>query len=98
MKQARAIMETAKKEGLKQIKQNWENKPLHGKYPIRNQKADVDQRNTHQWICSTCLKAETEGFIMDAQDQSLSSWNYQTKIIKNGADPKWRFSEKFEET
>ena len=33
-KQARDIKKTAKTEGLKQIKQNWENKPLHGKYPI----------------------------------------------------------------
>ena len=33
---------TFKKEGLKQIKRNWENKPLRGKYPLRSQKADVD--------------------------------------------------------
>ena len=42
-KQARDIKKTAKTEGLKQIKQNWENKPLHGKYPMRSQKGDVDQ-------------------------------------------------------
>ena len=30
-KQARDIKKTAKSEGLKQIKQNWENKPLRGK-------------------------------------------------------------------
>ena len=46
-KQARDIKKTAKTEGLKQTKQNWENKPLHGKYPLRNQKADVDQGTTH---------------------------------------------------
>ena len=48
MKQARNIKKTAKAEGLKQIKQNREIKPLHGKYPMQSQKADVDQGNTHQ--------------------------------------------------
>ena len=38
--QARDIKKTAKLEGLKQIKQNWESKPLHKKYPLRRQKAD----------------------------------------------------------
>ena len=32
MKQATDIKKTAKKEELKQIKQNWGNKPLYGKY------------------------------------------------------------------
>ena len=98
MKQARDIKKTAKTEVFKQIKQNWENEsPLHGKYPMRSQKADVDQGNTHQWLHSAGLKAETEGFIMAAQDQSLFTRNYQAKIIKNGADPKCWFCEKFEE-
>ena len=35
---------------------------------------------------------------MAAQDQSLFTKNYQTKIIKNGADKKCQFYEKFEET
>ena len=46
-KQARNTKKTAKTGGLMQIKQNWENKPVHGKYPLRSQKADVDQGNTH---------------------------------------------------
>ena len=65
-KQVRDIKKTAKTEGLNQIKQNWENKPLHGKYQMRSQKADADQGNTHQWLRSASLKAETEGFIMAA--------------------------------
>ena len=50
----------------KQIKETWENKPLHGRYPQRSQQADVDQANTHQWLRSVGLKAETEGFIIAA--------------------------------
>ena len=63
---------------------------------MRSQKADVDQGNTHQWLCSAGLKAETEGFVIAAQDQRLFTRNYQAKIIKNGADPKCWFCEKFE--
>ena len=33
-----------------------------------------------------CLKAETEGFIMDAQDQILAR-NYQGRTIKMGLIP-----------
>ena len=97
-KQARGINKTAKAEGLKQIKQNWENKPLHGKYPLRNQNADVEKESTHQWLRSAGLKEETEGFTMAAQDQNLFTRNYQDKIMKNGADSKCWFCDKFEET
>ena len=65
---------------------------------MRRQKANVDQGNTHQWLRSAGLKAETESFIMGAQDQSIFTRNYQAKIIKNDADQKCRFCEKFEET
>ena len=43
-------------------------------------------------------KAETEGFIMAAQYQSLCTSNYQTRIIKNGVDTKCRMCDQFDET
>ena len=97
-KQAKSLKVTAKKESLKKLKENWENKPLHGQYPLRTQAPDVDKNKTHQWLRSAGLKAETEGFIMAAQDQSLYTRNYQAKIIKNGTSPKCRFCDKFDET
>ena len=60
-----------KEKGVKQIKQNWENKPLHRKYPVGSQNCDVDKGNTHLWQCSTGLKAEMEDVVMAAQKQSL---------------------------
>ena len=41
-------------------------KPLHGQYPLRSQKANVDLHGTHQW-----LKAKTEGVIVATQDEPL---------------------------
>ena len=35
--------------------------------------------------------AETEGFIVAAQDQSHFTRNFQANILHNGADPRCRF-------
>ena len=65
-------------------------KPLHGKYPLRTYNADVDRATTHQWLISSSLKGETEGFILATQDQSISIPVYQSRILKNSADPNCR--------
>ena len=46
----------------------WRKKPLHGRYPLRIDNADVDRTTTHQWFSSSSLKGETEDFILAAQD------------------------------
>ena len=77
--------EMSKIKGLKQ------SKPLHGQYAARLQNTEVDVEATLQWLSSSELKAETEGFIFAAQDQSLFTRNYQANIIRNETDPKCRF-------
>ena len=96
--QAKNLKKRAKQKGLKKIKERWEGKPLHGQYPKCSKQADVDQEKTHHWLRGMGLKAETEGFIMAAQDQSLFTRNYQSKIVKNGTDPKCRFCDQYDET
>ena len=45
------------------------------------------------------MKAETEGLVIAAQDQSLPTrWYYQHKIINNGTDPKCRLCHEFNES
>ena len=44
------------------------------------------------------LKAETEGFIMAKQDQSIHTRNDQARIMKNVVDPYCRLCDKYDET
>ena len=97
-KAAKDIKKKAKNASLEDMKNGWREKPLHGKYPLRTGHADVDKATTHQWLSSSSLKGETEGFILAAQDQSISTRVYQTRICKNGADPNYRLCTEKEET
>ena len=71
---------------------------MHGQYPNRVGKPDVDQLQTHRWLKSAGLKAETEGLIIAAQDQSLATKSYHHRIIKDNTDPKCRMCNQYEET
>ena len=86
----RRLKRKAKINGTELLDATWKSKPLHGQFASRCNKADVDKIDTHQWLRSAGLKAETEGFIMAAQDQSLFTRNYQANIIHDGTDPKCR--------
>ena len=53
------MKQKAKSEGLENLKSTWEEKPLHSQYPLPVNNADVDQKQTHQWLRSSGLKAKT---------------------------------------
>ena len=82
----RTVQAKAKHQGRQQLRSKWESKALHGKYPLRVRQADVDQDKTHRWLKAAGLKAETEGFIIAVQDQSLPM------------DPKCRLCGRFDDT
>ena len=58
----------------------------------------MDKKDTFNWLKSSSLKTETEGFIIAAQDQSLKTKNYITNIMKVESDPLCRFCDQYVET
>ena len=88
---AKMSKQGAKSAALKQLHENWRRKALHGKFPQRCSQADIDGESTFSWLKSSGLKAETEGFIFAAQDQSLKTKNYIANIMKAGTDATCRF-------
>ena len=70
-KRAKIIKQEAEGKGLDDIESKWKQKLLHGQYALRSKDADIDRTNIHQWLRCSGLKAETEGFVMTAPDQSL---------------------------
>ena len=88
---ARKLKRIDKEKGKKAIDTACESKALYAQHPPQSQKADLDLHDTQQWLKSARLKAETEGFIVAAQDQSLFTINFQANILHNGADSRCRF-------
>ena len=86
-KEAKEINQKAKQACQKYMKKIWREKPLHERYLQRTDSSDVDTTTTHQWLSSSSLKGETEGFIMAEQTQSISTRVYLSIILTNGADP-----------
>ena len=67
----------AKHRGRQHLRAKWESKALHDKCPQLVKQADMNQDKTHRWLKAAGLKAEIEGFIIAAQDQSLpTQWLY----------------------
>ena len=61
---AKDIKRKTKQGYLDDMKMIWIEKPLHERYPVRTDNGDVDRTTTHQWVSSSSLKGETEGFII----------------------------------
>ena len=78
--------------------EQWRSKAMHGKYRQRLEDPDVDQTGSIMWLRSAGLKAETEGFIIAAQDQSLNTNVYKSKIINTGTNPMCRLCHQYQET
>ena len=95
-KLAKRVKQHAKSQALDNIKQKWESKAMHGQYPSRIKEADVDLKQTNNWLKVIGLKAETEGLIIAAQDQSLATKLYHHKVIKAGTSPRCRLCNRYD--
>ena len=78
--------------GKKAFNTAWKSKHIHGQYPLRSQKADIDLHDTHQWLRSAGLKEKTEGFVVAAQDQNLFTRNSYANILQRRDDSRCRFN------
>ena len=67
------VKQHTKAQALDSIKRKWESKAMNGQYPSRIKEADVDYKQANKWLKGAGLKAETEGLIIAAQDQSLAT-------------------------
>ena len=95
---AKLLKKTAKSAMLCKFAENWHHKQLHGQFATRIGQADVDKERTLEWLRSSSLKPETEGFILAAQDQSLRTKNYEKHIMKTAGDDQCRYCHEKQET
>jgi hypothetical protein len=47
-------------------------KPIHGKFYRDLERPNVEKENSLAWVCSSCLKEESESLIIAAKGQTLS--------------------------
>ena len=71
VKSAKQAKEYAKKRIMEMTKKTWEKKPMHGQYPDRVKKADVDKENTHKWLRSASLKEKQKGSLSQHRIRAL---------------------------
>jgi len=80
------------------LKEKWKNKVMHGHY-IRNiDRQLISEEETFLWLSKGDLKAETESEIVAAQDQTLQTKSYATKILNTETDSKCRLCQQLDET
>jgi len=58
----------------------------------------ISEENTFLWLSKGNLKAETESETVAAQDQSIQTKYYATKILNTETDSKCRICQQFDET
>ena len=92
------IQHTKARLGESLKKKKWKNKVLHERY-IRNiERQLISEEDMFLWLSKGDLKAETESEIVAAQDQTLQTKYYATKILTTETDSKRRLCQQFDET
>jgi hypothetical protein len=99
-------MNDAKQDGMQHtkgrmrevLKKKWKNKVMHGHY-IRNMDRQlISEEDTFLWLSKGDIKAETESKIVAAQDQTLNTKYYATKILHTEMNSKCRLCQQHDET
>ena len=73
-----------KEDFMKMVRDKWNKKAMHGKFPNYLDKDHVDVELSFKCMKHTGFKGETEGLITAAQHQTLNTRYYNKHIIKQG--------------
>ena len=79
-------------------KDQWASKSLHGQHRLLVSQSQIDEELSYNWLKSSDLKPETEGFLIAAQDQALRTKYYSKKILGQDCDGKCRMCHVCNET
>ena len=76
------------KEGqMDSLRRTLEAKVIHGVFMREVAKEGVDQKATHQWLSDGALDADTEGWVVAAQDGVVRTREYRRRILKEPSVP-----------
>lgn len=81
-----------------ELKNQWRNKALHGRYPKFLDDNSIDKKMSTQYNSKGYLYAETEGFMSAIQDKVIRTKNYEKHILKIDVDDKCRKCGSYPET
>lgn len=71
---------------IRQKKQDWISKPLHGRHSNILSQPHIDSKASNGWLDRADLFAETEGFMVAIQDQVIATKNYLKYIIRTNLE------------
>jgi biopolymer transport protein ExbB/TolQ len=80
------------------LKKKWKNKAMHGQYVRNMGRQLISEEDTFLWLSKGDLKAETGSEIVAAQDQTLHTKYYATKILNTETESNCRLCQQFGET
>ena len=64
------------------VKKQWSQKALHGRQPCDLSQQYVDIEASKKWLTNADLFAETEGILIETQNQVILTRNYKKYILK----------------
>ena len=83
---------------VEKTKERWHGKRMHGQLPHNLDEKLIDIEQSYHWLKSGDIKGETEGTIVAAQDQAVSTNYFKNKILKEETENKCRLCKHLEET
>ena len=87
-----------KESKAEKTKERWQGKRMHGQLPRNLDEKLVDIEQSYRWLKSGDNKGETEGRVVAAQDQAISTNYFKNKILKQEIESKCRLCKQHEET